>query len=90
MDATSPTLPAPTDDVAAGRARIDVLDERILALVAERIATSRAIQAARLAAGGRRIEHSRELVVLDRYRRALGRPGGELALAVLELCRGRG
>jgi chorismate mutase len=75
-------------DVAVGRAHLDAIDEQIRALVLARRAVSHQVQQLRRAAGGPRIEHSRENEILARYSAALGRPGVSLALAVLELCRG--
>lgn len=74
--------------VAALRARIDDLDRNLLQQVQERGELSRRIQAARVAAGGVRIELSREREVLDTYARVLGREGTALATAVLRNCRG--
>lgn len=71
------------------RARIDELDEQIIALVHQRMEVSARIQHARLAAGGRRIQLSREMEILDRFRAGLGRPGTTLAMTLLELSRGR-
>lgn len=75
--------------VRSGRAQIDDLDARILALITERVDTAAGIQAARIADGGRRLDLKRETEIIARYRAALGRPGVTVALAVLELCRGR-
>ena len=75
--------------VRTGRAQIDDLDTRILALITERIGTAADIQAARIAEGGRRLDLKRETEIIARYRQALGRPGVTVAMAVLELCRGR-
>jgi chorismate mutase len=75
--------------VHSGRAQIDDLDARILALITERVNTAAGIQAARIADGGRRLDLKRETEIIARYRAALGRPGVTVALAVLELCRGR-
>jgi len=75
--------------VRSGRAQIDDLDARILALITERMNTAAGIQAARIADGGRRLDLKRETEIIARYREALGRPGVTVALAVLELCRGR-
>lgn len=83
---------AGTDDgagPAAARSRIDGLDERIIALVRERRAVSAHIQQARIEAGGRRVQLAREKTVLDHYHRELGRPGTQLAMTLLGLCRGR-
>ena len=79
------------DPVLAGRRRIDALDAldaEILRLIAERADVSAQVQRARLAAGGPRIVSSRENEVVGRWRTALGRPGGVIALALLELGRG--
>ncbi|MFR9676283.1 chorismate mutase [Streptomyces sp. TR06-5] len=75
--------------IAGTRARIDALDEQIIALVRERMTVSAAIQQARIAAGGRRVHLAREMEILARYRSELGRPGTAVAMNLLELCRGR-
>lgn len=80
--------PGTADAIAAGRARIDELDDQIIALVQQRLQVSHGIQRVRLAAGGRRVEHGREVEVVNRYAAALGRPGADLALALLALARG--
>jgi len=74
--------------VAALRARIDDLDRSLLHQIQERRELSRRIQAARVAAGGVRIELSREREVHDMYAEVLGREGTALATAVLRSCRG--
>jgi chorismate mutase len=88
-----PDLPDPPADtaraIADGRARIDDIDRAIADLVLERAAVSRMIQAARRATGGGRIAHSRELEVVAHYTDKLGRPGAAVALALLDVCRGR-
>ena len=78
----------PIESVADGRARIDDIDERLIALLAERRAVSREIQQLRIAAGGSRVEHSRENAIIRNWSSWLGDGGTELALAVLRLCRG--
>ena len=70
------------------RARIDDLDRSVVHHIQERRELSRRIQQARVAAGGVRIELSREREVLDRYAHTLGRDGTALATAVLRSCRG--
>jgi chorismate mutase len=50
---------------------------------------SEQVQQARQADGGPRVAHARENEVVGRWRTALGRPGGAIALALLELGRGR-
>jgi len=86
---TTETLAGDVIDVAGGRAQLDAIDEQIRALVLTRRQVSQQVQQLRRAAGGPRIEHSRENEILARYSAALGRPGVSLALAVLELCRGQ-
>jgi chorismate mutase len=39
--------------------------------------------------GGRRREHSRELKIVSTYVDGLGHHGSQLALTLLEICRGR-
>ncbi|MFE3270716.1 chorismate mutase [Streptomyces sp. NPDC059215] len=84
---------ARTDEAAGvitdARDRVDTLDDRIIGLVQERMAVSAVIQQARMESGGRRVNLSREMEVLGRYRDALGKPGTSLAMTLLELCRGR-
>jgi chorismate mutase len=88
--ARSPQTPQSPDAViAAGRATIDDLDRRIIALIDERVAASKDVQRTRLAAGGRRVQLSREMEVIARYREGLGKPGTSVAMTLLELCRGR-
>lgn len=75
-------------DLAALRTEIDELDTEILRLVQRRTAVSKAIGTARMAAGGPRVVHGREMAVLERYRE-LGPEGRELAMLLLRLGRGR-
>ncbi|MFD1661606.1 chorismate mutase [Streptomyces caeni] len=77
------------DVISGARERIDALDDRLIGLIQERMAVSAVIQDARIASGGRRVNLSRELEILGRYREALGKPGTTLAMTLLELCRGR-
>ncbi|OIK04931.1 chorismate mutase [Streptomyces monashensis] len=87
-EATAATA-APEETIAGARERIDVLDDRIIGLIQERMAVSAVVQQTRIASGGRRVHLSREMEILGRYREALGRPGTPLAMTLLELCRGR-
>ncbi|MCF2530073.1 chorismate mutase [Yinghuangia soli] len=80
---------SPEQVIADTRTRIDDLDRRIIALIAERVALSQEVQRTRIAAGGRRVQLTREMEVINRYREALDKPGTEVAMALLELCRGR-
>src|SRR5690348_10517659 len=75
--------------VEDGRTRIDAIDDQLLALIAQRRVVSTRIQQLRVEAGGSRVEHSRENAILRRYSEALSDGGVELALAVLDHCRGR-
>ncbi|MFG2354629.1 chorismate mutase [Streptomyces sp. NPDC048521] len=83
------TTTTPEAAIADARERIDALDDRIIGLVQERMAVSDVVQQTRIAAGGRRVNLSREMEILGRYRDALGKPGTALAMTLLELCRGR-
>ncbi|WP_199441828.1 chorismate mutase [Umezawaea beigongshangensis] len=74
-------------DIAELRQEIDHLDAEILRMVKRRVEISRIIGAARMAAGGTKIVHNREIDVLNRYRE-LGPEGHELALILLKLGRG--
>jgi chorismate mutase len=74
-------------EIAALRTEIDGLDAEIIRLVRRRTQLSRQIGATRLAAGGPKIDHEREVVVAARYQ-ALGPHGRELAAALLRLGRG--
>ncbi|MGM1061018.1 chorismate mutase [Saccharothrix sp. Mg75] len=74
-------------DIDALRQEIDHLDAELLRLVKRRIEVSKIIGAARMAAGGTRIVHNREIDVLNRYRE-LGPEGRDLAMILLKLGRG--
>ncbi|HEV7908212.1 MAG TPA: chorismate mutase [Pseudonocardiaceae bacterium] len=77
----------PVTDIDELRQEIDHLDAEILRLVQRRVEVSKIIGAARMAAGGTRIVHNREIDVLNRYK-ALGPEGKELAMVLLRLGRG--
>jgi chorismate mutase len=79
---------APVADISELRKEIDWLDAEILRLVKRRVEVSRTIGAIRLASGGTKIVHNREMDVLARYRE-LGQEGRQLAMALLNLGRGR-
>ncbi len=70
------------------RGQIDALDTAIARLIAERAQLSRRTQAARMNAGGTRVELGRERAIVDHYRSTLGSDGGSVAEAVLRVCRG--
>ncbi|MBF9067853.1 chorismate mutase [Streptacidiphilus fuscans] len=75
--------------IAEARGRIDALDAQILDLVQRRITVSAEVQQARIATGGPRLSLTREMEILERFRDRLGRPGTDIAMLLLELCRGR-
>ena len=70
------------------RQEIDQLDAEILAAVKRRAEVSQAIGKARMATGGTRLVHSREMQVIERYSE-LGPEGKDLAMLLLRLGRGR-
>ena len=75
-------------DIADLRLEIDRLDAEILAAVKRRAEVSRQIGKARMASGGTRLVHSREMQVIARYSE-LGPEGKDLAMLLLRLGRGR-
>lgn len=75
-------------DIDELRQEIDRLDAEILAAVQRRTEVSRAIGKARMASGGTRLVHSREMKVIERYSE-LGPEGKDLAILLLRLGRGR-
>ena len=92
--ATAPATAASADAdsparVLGARERIDAIDAELIELIRRRVAVSTEIQAARIADGGRRLDLSRETEIIGRYNRSLGRPGTGVAMALLELGRGR-
>ncbi|MBB5806106.1 chorismate mutase [Saccharothrix ecbatanensis] len=74
-------------DIDALREEIDQLDAELLRMVKRRIEISKIIGAARMAAGGTRIVHNREIDVINRYKE-LGPEGHNLAMILLKLGRG--
>jgi chorismate mutase len=75
-------------DIDELRQEIDRLDAEILAAVKRRSEVSKAIGKARMANGGTRLVHSREMKVIERYSE-LGPEGKDLAMLLLRLGRGR-
>jgi chorismate mutase len=69
------------------RREIDRLDAEILAAVKRRTEVSQEIGRARMASGGTRLVHSREMKVIERYSE-LGPDGKDLAMLLLRLGRG--
>ncbi|MEU1308761.1 chorismate mutase [Streptomyces cinnamoneus] len=87
--ATGARTPQAAGVITGARERIDDLDGRIIGLVQERMAVSAVIQRERISSGGRRVNLSREMEILNHYSEQLGKPGTALAMTLLELCRGR-
>jgi chorismate mutase len=76
-------------DIDALRTEIDRLDAEILAAVKRRTEVSQAIGKVRMASGGTRLVHSREMQVIERYSGVLGQDGKDLAMLLLRMGRGR-
>ena len=77
-----------TAEIDELRQEIDRLDAEILAAVQRRTEVSKLIGKARMASGGTRLVHSREMKVIERYSE-LGPEGKDLAMLLLRLGRGR-
>ena len=75
-------------DIDALRIEIDRLDAQILAAVKRRTEVSQQIGKVRMASGGTRLVHSREMKVIERYSE-LGAEGKDLAMLLLRMGRGR-
>lgn len=78
----------PLTDIDDLRHEIDRLDAAILEAVKRRTEVSKLIGKARMASGGTRLVHSREMKVIERYSE-LGPEGKDLAMLLLRLGRGR-
>ncbi len=78
----------PVADIDDLRQEIDQLDATILEAVKRRTEVSRLIGKARMASGGTRLVHSREMKVIERYSE-IGPDGKDLAMLLLRLGRGR-
>ena len=78
----------PVPDIDDLRQEIDHLDATILQAVQRRTEVSKLIGKARMASGGTRLVHSREMTVIERYSE-LGPDGKDLAMLLLRLGRGR-
>ncbi len=77
-----------SDNIEDLRTEIDRLDAEILEAVKRRTEVSRLIGQARMASGGTRLVHSREMKVIARYGE-LGAEGKDLAMLLLRMGRGR-
>ena len=86
---TTETTQVPdSPDIADLREEIDRLDATILEAIKRRTEVSQMIGKARMASGGTRLVHSREMKVIERYS-VLGEEGKNLAMLLLRLGRGR-
>ncbi|HEX7323086.1 MAG TPA: chorismate mutase [Mycobacterium sp.] len=83
-----PAQPQQLPDIDDLRQEIDRLDAEILLAVKRRTEVSQAIGKARMASGGTRLVHSREMKVIERYSE-LGQEGKDLAMLLLRMGRGR-
>ncbi|MEU4317022.1 chorismate mutase [Nocardia sp. NPDC024068] len=81
-------LPRNEAEIEKLRKEIDQLDADILAAIKRRTEISRVIGRTRMASGGTRLVHSREMKVLERFSE-LGQEGHTLAMLLLRLGRGR-
>ncbi|NKY84968.1 chorismate mutase [Nocardia veterana] len=81
-------LPSSEAEIEKLRKEIDRLDAEILAAIKRRTEISRIIGRTRMANGGPRLVHSREMKVLERFSE-LGQEGHTLAMLLLRLGRGR-
>ncbi|WP_280262962.1 chorismate mutase [Nocardia wallacei] len=84
----SDALPSSEAEIDKLRKEIDRLDAEILAAIKRRTEVSRIIGRTRMANGGPRLVHSREMKVLERFSE-LGQEGHTLAMLLLRLGRGR-
>lgn len=75
-------------DIDRLRREVDDLDATILAAVKRRTEVSQQIGRARMASGGTRLVHNREMRVIERYSE-LGPDGKDLAMLLLRMGRGR-
>ncbi|MGU3292421.1 chorismate mutase [Williamsia sp. M5A3_1d] len=75
------------DEIEDLRREIDRLDAIILGAIKRRTAISKKVGRTRMASGGPRLVHSREMKVLQRFSE-LGQEGHTLAMMLLRLGRG--
>ncbi|MBT0566544.1 chorismate mutase [Williamsia sp. CHRR-6] len=83
----SPDVDDLPDEIEQLRLEIDRLDAIILGAIKRRSAVSKKVGRARMASGGPRLVHSREVKVLERFSE-LGQEGHTLAMLLLRLGRG--
>ena len=76
------------DEIRAMRERIDEIDQTIIDLWQERARLSQQVGKTRMASGGTRLVLSREREIVERFRKALGPDGTQVALLLLRSGRG--
>jgi len=76
------------DEIRAMRVRIDEIDRLIIELWQERSRLSQEVGKTRMASGGTRLVLSREREIVERFRKALGPDGTQVALLLLRSGRG--
>ncbi|MGC0362691.1 chorismate mutase [Rhodococcus sp. 27YEA15] len=82
------SVPPSEAEIDELRKEIDRLDAEILAAIKRRSEVSQIIGRTRMASGGTRLVHSREMKVIERFN-DLGQEGHTLAMLLLRLGRGR-
>ncbi|MGZ4519207.1 MAG: chorismate mutase [Mycobacteriaceae bacterium] len=85
---STPASTSATPDIGDLRLEIDQLDHQILTAIQRRTEISRTIGAARMASGGPKLVHVREMAVRERFSE-LGPEGRQLGMLLLSLGRGR-
>jgi len=75
-------------EIDNARAVIDELDCQLIDIIKNRQRISQMIQKQRLSEGGPRTVLAREVMILGRYRAAIGPAGTAIAASILDLCRG--
>ncbi|MER2239562.1 chorismate mutase [Rhodococcus sp. (in: high G+C Gram-positive bacteria)] len=85
---TDVEVPQSEAEIDELRKELDRLDAEILAAIKRRSEVSQIIGRTRMASGGPRLVHSREMKVLERFNE-LGQEGHTLAMLLLRLGRGR-
>ncbi len=85
---SEPTVEGTAPDIDELRKEIDDLDAQILRAIKRRTEVSRIIGQVRMASGGPRLVHNREMRVIERFSE-LGPEGHTLAMLLLRLGRGR-
>ena len=87
-DATSDMDSDAAPDIPSLRNEIDHLDAEIIRLIKRRAEVSGIVGKVRMANGGTKIVHNREIDILARYRDGLGPEGNDVALILLRMGRG--